>query len=200
MKFHHSMYKHFNYIKLSILLIIFSIGLNACSDNSTDPDTNTPGDAEVTITGAIEGEHEGWGLFNHTELPQGETWGITLTNNNTFHVQISISTLDGTATEGSVSRPSPGSYVIGRPGTGSSVYVGIYTDIESGGVGAGADYEYSTLHEDTGGTLTIESSTDESVEGYFEFEAAHDADEQGNAYGFVTVSGEFSATNQDLVD
>ena len=194
------MCNHFKYLNLRILLIIFLIGLTACSDSSTDPDTNTPGDATVTITGAIEGEHEGWGLFNHTELPQGESWGISLTNNNTFHVQISISAIDGTATEGSVSRPSPGSYVIGRPGTGSSVYVGIYTDIESGGVGAGADYEYATLYEETGGTLTIESSNDESVEGHFEFVAAHDADEQGNPYGFVTVSGEFSATNQDLVD
>lgn len=184
----------------ALLLLIISTGLFACSDNSNDPGDISPGDATVVISGEIEGEHEGWGLFNHTELPNGETWSISLTNNTTFHVQISISAIDGTVTEGSVSRPSPGTYVIDRPGTGTPVYVGIYTDIETGGLGAGADYEYATLYEDTGGTLTIESSSEESVEGHFEFVAAHDADEQGNAFGFVTVSGEFSATNQDLID
>ncbi len=179
-------------LKIVILSVIFSMGLVACSDNSTDPDTSTPGDSTVTITGEIEGEHEGWALFNHAELPLSESWGIYLTNNSTFHVSISLSSTDGSA-----SRPTPGIYEIGF---GRSEFFSIYTDIESGGVGAGGDYEYATLYEETGGTLTIESSTDESVEGYFEFVAAHDEDDQGNPYGFVTVSGEFSATNQDLLD
>ncbi len=182
----------FEYTTGITVCLILSFFLTACSDNGNDPDVDTPGDATVTISGEIEGEHEGWGLFNQSELPQGEDWGIQLTNNSSFHVQISLWSIDG-----SVTRPSPGSYTISSE---TSDFTGIYTDLESGGIGAGADYEYSTIHEETGGTLIIESSTDEEVSGSFEFVAAHDTDEHGNVYGFVTVSGEFTATNQNLLE
>jgi|GEM_PF-2564459 len=180
---------------IAVLLSIFYF--SSCSDDATGPDDGNnngpPGESVVQVSGAVEGEHSGWALFNESELPfDTYSWGIAMTDNNIFHVDISAS-----STGDPVNRPDPGTYEID---SGTSTFLGIYTDIETGGIGAGADYEYSTLYEGTGGELVIEESTENFVSGSFEFVAANDVDDEGNLIDVVTVSGEFTAMNQDDVD
>lgn len=184
-----------------LLITFFSmailLGGLSCSDNSTAPDNDTPGESSVVVSGTIEGEYSGWATFNKADLPQDmQSWSIDMTDNSTFTLSLSI------ASTGSISRPEAGTYTIGHSiGFDSSDFAAIFTDIETGGVGAGADYEYSTVgSEETTGTLVIEESSDNEVSGHFSFNGAGEIDENGNIIDPVTIEGEFRAVNQENVN
>lgn len=178
------------YIAYSLLIIAMVWGA-ACSDNSTDSGSGSPGDSNLTVSGTVEGEFSGWALFNYTETMGGYSWSINMTDNQTYNLSLSISSVNDP-----INRPEPGTYVIGG---GSSEFLPIYTDIEAGGIGAGADYEYSTLWEENTGTLTIEESTEETVTGSFQFYAGQ-TDDDGNLINTITVEGDFTAKNQELIE
>lgn len=188
-------------IQQRLLIIVFAMAILlaglSCSDNSTSPESDTPGESSVEVSGTIEGEYSGWATFNKAELPQDmESWSINMTDNTTFNLSLNI------ASSGSISRPGTGTYTIGHSiGFDATDFAAIFTDIASGGIGAGADYEYSTVGSDeTTGTLVIEESSENEVSGRFSFNGAGDIDENGNIIDPITAEGEFTAVNQENVN
>lgn len=162
-----------------------------CSDDSSSSNNGSPGESNLTVSGEIEGEFSGWALFNYTETSHGNSWSINMTDNQTYNLSLSLSSVDTP-----ISQPEPGTYNIGG---GSSEFLPIFTDIETGGIGAGGDYEYSTLFEENTGTLTIEESTEETISGSLKFYAGQ-TDDEGNLINMITVDGDFTAKNQELVE
>lgn len=181
-----------------LLITFFSIAILlvglSCSDNSTAPETDTPGESSVEVSGTIEGDYSGWATFTEAELPfDMHSWRINMTDNNSFKLSLSIEST------GSISRPEVGTYTIGQTiGSNASDFTAIFTDLASGGVGAGSDFEYSTVgSEETTGTLVIEESTENDVSGHFYFKGAGDIDENGNIIDPITTEGEFRAVDDE---
>jgi hypothetical protein len=165
-----------------------------------DPDVGTNGngqtsDASVTASGGIDAAHTcvfpgcvaSFGAIDSGSL---HTWQIEIADYTNFHVNIAQNSF-----EGPVSRPGPGTYDIGH--ASDADFEAEYSNTE-GGLNDDHSYSTSFLFEVVGGTLTIDSSSDERVEGSFEFVAAH-IDSWEEPEGTVTVTGTFSAINEDLL-
>lgn len=179
----------------STLLLILLFGLFACSDNSTDPDENEgEGETSITVTGDFDAEKTGTASFKG-EQNIGKTWGINIYDEfpQTFHLYFQTGNPFGTDAS---TRPAPGTYEIGFNESDDSVFSAEYTAYSDDG-----ELSYTTNTDLCGesapdGTLTIESSTAESVEGSFEFDAVFysvDADLECDYNRTIAVSGRFKA-------
>ncbi len=89
-----------------------------------------------------------------------------------------------------MSRPSPGTYVIGQGGNNVEAFSVVYTRIENEDFANAI--EYDTSLEENAGTLTIETSNENEVSGTFSFTAVK-RDDQFNVTGQIQVSGSFTA-------
>ncbi len=187
------------YIKHLTPMIVFIFALSGCSDNSSSTTSSDEhfGYISLTVTGAIDAVHEcdnspGCVVsFGRSQFEIGNntyyTWLIESGDYTSF-LPFEIST---TSINTAVSRPSPGTYDIGSEMAPS--FSAGYSNIEGG---LNDDHSYETTNQ-TGGTLTIESSTNERVTGSFEFTAVHI--DEGNSQT-VTISGRFEAVSEDILD
>lgn len=179
----------------STLLLILLFGLLSCSDNSSGPDENEEeGETSITITGDFDAEKTGEANFKG-EQNIGKTWAINIYDEfpQTFHVFFQTGNPFGTD---QATRPGPGTYSIGFDESDNSIFSAEYTAYSNDGelhYTTNTDLCGESAHDDT---LTIESSTAESVEGSFEFDAVFytvDGDLQCDYDRIITVSGQFKA-------
>ena len=168
----------------SALLII----LVACSsDDKGSSDGTDFGNFQLTVSGDFEATKSGFADFDGLDAFGVQTWEISMNDNNPSTISLQFMLASSTT---QVARPSTGTYEIGFDANSTSVFSAIYTHIPDGNFMASE--EYSTLPEGYGGTLTITSSSDNKVEGSFEFSVAK-TDNNFNVVGDITVSGEFNA-------
>lgn len=179
----------------STLLLILLFGLFACSDSSTDPDENEGGgETSITVTGDFNTEKTGTANFKG-EQNIGKTWGINIYDElpQTFHLYFQTGNPFGAD---AATRPGAGSYKIGFNESDDSIFSAEYTAYSDDG-----ELNFTTNTDLCGefasdGTLTIESSTAENVEGSFEFDAVFYSVENDLECDYdrtITVSGQFKA-------
>ena len=164
-------------------------------DPDPDPDTGPePGDdlgeVELTLSGDLDGVRAGMADFYGQEAAGLHLWEISMHDFSpqTFSLTLIRSALD------SVQRPDVGTYEIDGNDTGFSA---IFTHIPDGDFANVTEYADVLCRDEfgLGGTLTIETSSDELVTGRFQFTVADvDLDASGCvALGSIDVEGEFTA-------
>ncbi|MCC5907926.1 MAG: hypothetical protein JJU13_17060 [Balneolaceae bacterium] len=146
----------------SISIIVLLVVLISCSDDSTGPEANDLGEASFVISGAVEGQKEGFANFRAFEMSGVHTWDILIIDAQPRSFEISISAFSNEP----LSRPSTGTYQLGL--TQDSDYAASYSE----GSLAQPDSYTTTFNENTG-TLVITSSSDDEIEGTFEFTAVN---------------------------
>ncbi len=175
--------------KISFIFILtFSLFLLSCSsDDDNTVDLPNLGSVAIALSGDIEGNRTGVADFSFLDLGSMQTWELSFNDfgPQTFSLNLMLTDLE------SVLRPAPGTYEIGFDALDPNVFFGDFTDIPNGDfLGA---VEYDTFEK--GGTLTIETSTDEKVTGHFEF-AADSRDDDFEIIGTVFITGNFEALNR----
>ncbi len=193
--------KHLKKIYTILIATLISTTMSSCgSDDDNGSGTPNPdemfGYISVTITGAIEATHECENrascvvVFSENVTEAGNTaiysWAVETGDYNTF-----IFSINTTSFNSPVSRPTPGTYEIGSEM--SPFFSAGYSNIEGG---LNDDQSYRTT-SDVGGTLVIESSSNEKVTGSFQFTAIH-IDEGDDRT--INVNGEFIAINEDALE
>lgn len=179
---------------LCVAILSFFLFLS-CSDNSAGPDAGSGGrgSASFTVTGAVTGQNSGIAEFYSFGAFGVYTWTIELYNNAPQTFEITFTKV-GTSP---ISRPAPGTYNL-RTGLLDTGFTAVYGNI------SGRDVtEYTPIFSDLcpaasgdGGTLTIESSSEDRIKGTFEFVGSDfDFNESGTCIvlGTVEVKGEFDA-------
>lgn len=170
--------------KYSFSVIVASILIfTSCSDDSTGPSGTDFGEASFDISGAIEGQKEGFADFRAFEMSGVYTWDILIIDEppRTFEISFSQISLNEP-----ISRPSTGTYKLGL-GSDSD-----FSASYSEGSLARPD-SYSAFGDYTG-TLVITSSSDDIIEGTFEFEAINlDDIEEENVAEISISNGQFRA-------
>lgn len=171
-----------NKILVATTMVFFLLLTLSCSDNSSGPDDNGLGEASFTIAGDLEGEKTGIANFRAFEMSGIYTWDILIQDTGQITYDISFSMLSDEAIE----RPEPGTYDIALSGFGGEDFNGSYSDYNDSQFNP---TNYTVGISSTSGTLNITNSSEDLVEGTFQFTAV-DADSGGT----ITVSeGEFSA-------
>ena len=191
---------YLKYVKHVLLASLISFALVSCSDDddkNSGPAGGTPdpssdlGNITLAVTGDVEAEHSGMADFFQMDVGNTRIWEL---NMHDYSPQTFDLTLMLTSTPDKISRPEPGSYTIGFSGTDPYVFHGMYSYIED------SDYansrEYSTMWSETNGTLIIETSTEQTITGTFEFTANHYDDDTQEKSDPITVSGSFSANKR----
>ena len=169
----------------------------SCSDNGTSSsdDGSLFGSITVDVSGAIEAQHEcinSSGCVVSFGLDEFEilnttffTFSIDSGTFTTFLLDFNTTSLNEP-----ISRPAAGTYTLGSGDYPS--FNGGYSNIEQG---RNDEFSFDTT-ENVGGTLIIETSTNERVTGIFEFDAIHiDAGDNRT----VTITGTFEAVNMELL-
>lgn len=159
---------------------------NANNGNGDNGDNGDENWVTLEVSGEISGEHEGTGSlrtraqtdnldFSFTDSEAGE--------DNSFYISFS----DGRDESGI---PEPGDYVISTPGADfDGDYGAQYIDHES------ADsFEDYDNYDSLSGMLTITESSEDSISGTFEFEAAlvDDAFQLDESQTISVTNGEFT--------
>lgn len=183
-----------NFIYL-LLISLLAFSLTNCKKETT-PDNNPNktsnsynGEMKITITGEFNKTLKADNcIFYLSEVTNA--WMIDAYNNEDFDVE--FNTFMGVIEE----RPEVGEYVIGPLGSDFTSYFYHYPD----GVDVGSfQHEYSTFVQATpAGTMTITKSTEDRIEGSFEYVAYEEVyDDEGNGIlvhsGTVNISGSFKA-------
>ena len=171
------MIKKYYYLAISVTILSFI----SCSDDSTGPSGNDLGEASFEISGAIEGQKEGFANFRAFEMSGVNTWDILIIDEPPRSFEISFSQV---SLNESISRPSTGTYKLGLGS--DSDFTASYTD----GSLASPDSYLATFGE-YGGTLVITSSSDDKIEGTFEFNAVNLDEENGEE--IIITNGQFRA-------
>jgi hypothetical protein len=180
--------------KLYYFLVFLSFAFSgySCSDDNDGPEDISMGEANFTVSGAVEGEKSGQADFHHlTDLPGGlENWEISIHDFSpqTFSLQFSLSSSN------SITQPGTGTYEIGFEANSSNVFLAIYTHIPNGDFMNST--EYSTLWGGAG-TLTITTSNEDTVSGSFQFSAT-EVDDELNVVGTINITGEFTAKKRQF--
>jgi hypothetical protein len=175
---------------LSVILICFMFLSGACSnDNGSDPISGAD-DFQLEVSGSFQSTASGFADFDGMSSFGVNTWEISMNDNNPQSLSFQLMLTSSTS---NVTRPAPGTYQIGFEPNSTSVFTAIYTHIPNGDFTASE--EYSTLTEEYGGTLTITSSSDNTVEGSFNVILAK-TDDNFNVTGEIEVVGEFTASRR----
>lgn len=180
-------------IKMKKFLV--SIGLlvllSSCSgdDSSSSGNLNT---VSIEVTGDFEAEKLGIADFGLIDIGSTNSWELNMSDINpqTFNLRFVLNSVNQ-----AIQRPTPGTYEIGFETNSNSVFTAFYIDVPNGNLSESK--EYTTLDENYGGTLTIDSSDNDVVTGSFEFTAAH-VDEDFNVIGEINVVGEFEALRNNF--
>lgn len=168
-----------------IFILIYSTFLLSCSsDDDNSADLSGFGSATVNLSGDLEGTRTGMADFHYHELGSMYMWEISFhdLSPQTFALTLMLQSHEP------ISRPTPGTYEIGFDPLDPDVFSASFINIEDSNFVDSV--EYDTF--DNGGTLTIETSTDEKVTGHFEF-TANSRDDNFNSTGTIHVSGSFEA-------
>lgn len=179
-----------NFIKstLTIILLSLFIGTTSCdSDDKGSSEGTDFGSFQLNVSGDFEATKSGFADFDGLDAFGVQTWEISMNDDNPSTISLQFMLASSTT---QVTRPSTGTYEIGFDANSTSVFSAIYTHIPDGNFMASE--EYTTLPHGYGGTLTITSSSDDKVEGSFDFSVAK-TDENFNVSGEITVSGQFSS-------
>lgn len=176
-----SMFKKLNILMLSIILL----AAFACSDNSTKSGGEPgKGEGSFTISGDLEGEKTGISNFRAFEMSGVHTWDINILDQNPITYTIDFRLMSDEPIE----RPQPGTYELSTSSFDGTTFSGTYTFFEDNQMDPDG-YIVGLPGSDTEGTLIITSSSEDLVEGTYQFTAKNI--ESG---GTITVSnGEFSA-------
>jgi len=171
---------------ISSLLIIF-LGFTACSDSSTNSSSQmNTGTGSFTISGDVEGNKTGIADFRAYESAGVHTWDILIYDHNPMTFNVSFNLLSNDP----IDRPSVGTYELSTGNFQGTEFMGIFTDYSEG---MSQSEGYNVGIGGTGGTLTITTSSENLMEGTFEFTAVT-FDDDGAIDGSVSVTdGEFSA-------
>lgn len=187
--------KNSNLITSIILVLLLS--LISCSSDDDNPNNGQEfGSFELTVTGDIEATKSGFADFTQFNFSSLQDWSIDMFDPNGSSQTMDLSISTSSAVE-DVSRPEPGTYDIGFSATDPSVFSAIYVHIPNGNFSESVEYSTLPISDDTsyGGTLTITTSTENTVSGSFEFTAAK-VDDNLNITGEINVSGEFTANKR----
>jgi len=167
----------YRYVTFISFILIFT----SCSDDSTGPSGDDLGEASFEISGAIEGQKEGFANFRAFEMSGVNTWDILLIDEPPRSFEISFSQV---SLNESISRPSTGTYKLGLDS--DSDFSASYSE----GSLARPD-SYLTTFGEYSGTLVITSSSDDKIEGTFEFNAVNLDEENGEE--IIIRNGQFRA-------
>lgn len=173
---------------LFIILFIYGLG---CSDDSTGPGGNevevNSGLGTISVTGAIEAEHEGVSYYIPLKSQSGDFNNLTIRISDTDPTEGNENPLFGLRII-MVGQEGPFELNEGQFELGDSGTVAMVATYDNN-IGPDGSVIYSTSTE-TDGTLTILSNSSNQIEGTYSFqlEAGNNTDS-----GFVTVSGEFNA-------
>lgn len=180
------------YLSIAGFIMIFSFLLISCSDstNGIEPRNTDLGEVEFSVSGDIDGQRSGSAFFS-MEDQGGHTFQLTFMDGfegrQTFAFYITRYRLNA------FEMPDTGSYEIDGNlfnfsadyddySTGDWTDAGTYTDA------------YCDDVLDQGGTLTINSRTEQQITGSFSFTvASFDDFETCNLLGYLQVQGEFRA-------
>lgn len=161
------------------LILALSVLFTNCKgdDVKTEPEL---GWIELSVSGAIEGQYSGMADF-YGEHAAGQVFYWSISGHDykpqTFSLGLILTSLE------ELNQPGPGQYTIGHGANAPDVFLGTFTDVSGGVIGA---VEYTTL--ETSGTLILEKSDSEEVIGSFEFNAKPVEGEE-----IIHVSGQFKA-------
>ncbi len=176
-------------IFVSTLLLIST----SCSDDDDNGNTNpTPsghgGSATFVIDGALSGEMTGVADFKPFEMSGIHTWNINILDQGPVSYTISI----GQTGSEPIARPEPGTYTLGIDNPinpSGDIYTTSYAHY---GESQATQDSYAVGLDNTSGVMVITTSTDNLIEGTFEFSAAR-FDDDGNIQTINVAEGEFSA-------
>ncbi|MGM0739542.1 MAG: hypothetical protein ACQETM_10340 [Bacteroidota bacterium] len=161
------------------LMIIAFTTFVACSDSSTNADVEEEnGQGSFTLSGDVQSSFEGSAIFATTNAGGIFTGTLVISDD----AEDTFSLVFTTSSTNPVSIPT-GVYAIDIPesiGDGT-IFVATFTDFTND-----VPKVFQTK-QDAGGSLTVSRSTDQLLEGTFQFEAL------GNSGEEVTVEGSFSA-------
>jgi len=151
---------------ITTLIAAVSIG---CGDNDTGTDAdaagaNGGGSGSVTVTGAIEGDFDGYATYTDASLELGN-FSVSISDNRNFAIELSMQVDDNAP-------PPEGTYNIGTPLSADSFHVS-FSKFEDGSFMNRTNF---SSQDADAGTLEITSSSDGTVEGSFTFEAKNEAD------------------------
>ena len=180
----------------NILLAIFiSFALVSCSnddDKSSSPTGGTPpgptmGTVSLTISGDVEGQRSGMADFDLLDIGVAQTWVLNMNDYSPQTFELSFVNM---TTDGSASRPAPGTYVIGGVLGAQNVYWVEFSLIENQDFENAVDY---STFANQAGTLTILTSNEQVVSGTMEFTVHEYDDDSMEIISTITVTGSFSA-------
>lgn len=168
----------------SLFISITLLAAFACSDSSTDSKTADKGAGSFTISGDIEGEKSGIANFRAFEMSGVHTWDINILNQDPITYTIDFRLMS----DEPINRPQPGTYELSTSSFDGSTFTGTYSFFGDNQMDPDG-YLIAIPGSNTKGTLIITASSEDLVEGTFQFTAKNI--ETG---GTITVSnGEFSA-------
>lgn len=161
------------------LMIIAFATFVACSDNSTNADFEEEfGQGSFTLSGDVQSSFEGAAIFVTTIAGGIHTGTLVISDD----AEDAFSLVFTTSSTNPISIPT-GNYAIDIPesiGDGTT-FIATFTDFTND-----VPKVFQTK-QDVGGSLTVSRSTDQLLEGTFQFEALGDNKEE------VTFEGSFSA-------
>lgn len=172
---------------LSVFMLCISMAISSCGDDNDNPPSQDFGEVNFTVTGDFEAEKSGFADFDSLSSLSLTSWSIDTNDFSPQTFSLSFGNISATRT---VSRPAPGTYVIGQGGNEVDDFSAIYTHIENEDFANAI--EYDTLLEENAGTLTIETSNENEVKGSFNF-TAFKRDDDFNVTGQIQVNGSFTA-------
>src|SRR5699024_8503812 len=144
------------------------------------------GEVTLTVTGDGEGAFKGMADFEGAKRSQTENWEISMNDYSPQTFSLSLMRMNA-----GIDTPEPGTYTVGL--SNKADFFAVFTHIVD------EDYanatEYSTFESDNTGTLTIESATEKSIKGTFEF-TTYEYDDVFKKVGNVLIKGEFTANQR----
>lgn len=181
----------------AIIFLMAATFLTACS-KSEKPDSSGSGLGTMTleVTGEVNGSFKGMADFNHLKVSQTESWSIAGHDMKPQTFSLDITAIGNQFTSNTIGRPEPGNYSIG--GMQTADYQATFTHIVDedfyNSNGKNVTYTTTYLNEGQNGTLTITSSTEETVKGTFSFTAhPQDTSSPDASSKTVQIQGEFTA-------
>ena len=159
----------------SLLLSLFLLIASGCDSNDGTDAEDFAGSYEATVSGAISQEYSGVSWFGASVQGQQtlDAFGIGMGT--------TVATTNPVFSIASNQRPSEGTFTFGQT-------------LDGGGVVATFSAGGAQVYISTSGTLRITRSTDDRLEGTFEFTATNPLPGAGT----VTVSGEFKAKGTNI--
>lgn len=169
---------------------LLSVSLMSCGNDDNNSSSSDFGEINITVTGQLEDNFSGMADFHQSEVLSTQVWEISGHDYNpqTFSIQL----MDVGITD-DAERPSPGTYSIGN--TVNADYTVNFTHIPNGSFSNSVEYSTTYGNNANNGTLTITSSTENTVKGSFEC-TAYRVDNNLNIIGTIQVVGDFTANKR----